>query len=59
MKRHYNSRHSGKYEGILGRCRWIKHISWRSHWKGATENISLCKNDTQLGLNWASILVKH
>jgi len=27
MKRHYNSRHSVKYEGILGRCEWSKPIS--------------------------------
>ena len=59
MKRHYNSSHSVKYEGSLGRCRWIKPISWRSHCKGQQKMISLCKNDKQLGLNWASTLVKQ
>jgi len=48
MKRHYNSRHSVKYEEILGRCGWSKPISWRSHCKGQQKMIPFAKTTRSL-----------
>jgi len=59
MKRYYNSRHSVQYEGILGQLWLDKPINWRGYCKGQQKMIPLCKNDTHLGLNWASILAKQ
>jgi len=48
IKWHYTSGHSVQYEGILGRCGWIKPINWRIHCKGQQKMISLCINNTLL-----------
>jgi len=59
IKRNYNSRHSEQYEGILGQLRVDKAHQWKMSLRGQQKIISLHKNDTQLGFNWASTLVKE
>jgi len=49
IKRHYNSRHSKQYDGILGQLQVDKAHQFKKSLQGQQKMTSLYKSDTQLG----------